>query len=403
MRWLNRERLTVYPRLIIATYVVLGGVLILLPALRGRLLDATGKPIGADFVLYWSASQVARSGAPATVYDFAFLQGVERAVTGVEFPLAWYYPPTLLLMVLPLSWLPYVAAFLLWATVTLAGYLVVLRRIAPHPAALLLALAFPGAFQCFFHGQNGFLSVLLLGGGLTLVDRAPFRAGLLLGLMSYKPQLAVLIPVALCAGRHWKALAGAALSGVALVLASVAAFGLEPWRAFLDHLGMPVQMLGSHAEVWHKVSTVAGAALQLGAGLQLAMALQAIVALAALVAVVVIWRRPGASLALRASALVLGTLLVTHHLFPYDLVLLALPIAWLGWLGATRGWRRHEQPVLLLAWAMPMLAAPIALLTRLQLGPLVIAALMALVLRRTSERNARVHQELDVPLAALDG
>jgi len=66
---------------------------------------------------------------------------------------------------------------------------------------LSLALAFPGTFQNFIQGQNGFLSAALLGGGLVILERFPLTGGMLLGALSYKPHLAALIPVALLAGR----------------------------------------------------------------------------------------------------------------------------------------------------------------------------------------------------------
>ena len=56
-------------------------------------------------------------------------------------------------------------------------------------------------------GQNTFLSLALFYGGMRLVDRAPAIAGILLGLLAYKPQLFLLIPVALLAARRWRVLA----------------------------------------------------------------------------------------------------------------------------------------------------------------------------------------------------
>ena len=119
---------------------------------------------------------------------------------------------------------------------TLAGYLLIVRRIAPHHLIIWWALAFPGAFQNFGYGQNGFLSVILLGGGLLLLESNPFLGGLLLGLFSYKPHLAVLVPLALLAGRRWRALAGLLTGALGLALASLWVFGPDIWRVFLGSL-----------------------------------------------------------------------------------------------------------------------------------------------------------------------
>jgi len=109
---------------------------------------------------------------------------------------------------LPLSLLPYLASLAIWLAATLAVFLLVLWRIGRLPLIFLLSLAFPGTWINFICGQNGFLSAALLGGGLLLLDRFPLVAGLLLGLLGFKPHLAFLVPVALLAGRHGKALLG---------------------------------------------------------------------------------------------------------------------------------------------------------------------------------------------------
>ena len=67
------------------------------------------------------------------------------------------------------------------------------------------------------HGHNGFLTALLLGGGLILLERKPFLAGLLLGCLVYKPQFALVLPLLLLALWNWRAIAGAAVSSLALI------------------------------------------------------------------------------------------------------------------------------------------------------------------------------------------
>ena len=147
--------------------------------------DRVGEPVGADFTLFWAASYLSLQGNPAEVYDFSHLQAIEQQLFGPEVGLPWPYPPTFLLMVLPLSLLPYLASLAIWLAATLAVFLIVLWRIGPHPLIFLLTLAFPGTLINFICGQNGFLSAALLGGGLLLLDRFPLVAGLL-------PRVAVL-------------------------------------------------------------------------------------------------------------------------------------------------------------------------------------------------------------------
>src|SRR5436309_2254785 len=77
------------------------------------------------------------------------------------------------------------------------------------PIWLLLAAAYPAVFVNLGHGHNGFLTAALLGGALVLLDRRPIVAGVLFGLMAYKPQFGLMIPLVLIATGRWRAFAAA--------------------------------------------------------------------------------------------------------------------------------------------------------------------------------------------------
>ena len=388
MSWLTRERLTVYPRIIVALYIILGAYLLIIPGLSGgKAADFMGKPLGADFSNYWSSSMLSLAGEPMAVYDFPRLIATQEAVTGVKFPLAFSYPPTFLLMILPLALLPYLASLGAWLLVTLSNYLLVIRRIAPHPLTPWLALAFPGTFQNFIQGQNGFLSAALLGGGLVILDRFPLTGGMLLGALSYKPHLAALIPVALLAGRCWRALAGAVISAVALALLSALIFGLGTWKAFSQSIPFTAELLNSGSVPWFKMPTIYAATRLVGGGSFLAYLLQGIAMLASVIVVSWTWLRVS-SPAFRGVTLTLAILLSTPYAFDYDLAVLALPLAWLGWEAHVKGWiMPGEQVVLLIGWLMPIIAPIIAKATNLQFGPIILIALMVLAIKRSKLGN----------------
>jgi hypothetical protein len=158
-----------------------------------------------------------------------------------------------------------------------------------------LTLAFGGTFQNLAHGQNGFLSAVLLGAGLLLVDSSPVAGGLVLGLLTYKPHLAVLIFVALMAGRRWRAWLAAVAAALSLALASALVLGLEVWPAFIKSIPLTMKQLASGILPLENLVTAAGAVLLLGGSLSLALALQGVVMLGAAWAVVRVWSR-GASL-----------------------------------------------------------------------------------------------------------
>jgi len=83
-------------------------------------------------------------------------------------------------------------------------------------------------------GQKGLLSAALLGGALAVLDRRPIVAGFLFGLLAYKPQFGLMIPLALAAGGHWRSFAAAAATIALLAVGAPAAFGPDVWRAFFD-------------------------------------------------------------------------------------------------------------------------------------------------------------------------
>jgi len=355
------------------------------PAFSGKIaiINSLGESVGGDFPLFYSASSLALAGEPASVYDLTRLKAKEKEIFGQDENYIWPYPPSFLLMVLPLSLVPYLAALVIWFVITLLGFLTVVYRLAPNPLTLLLTLAFPGTFFNTLNTHNGFFSAALFGGGLLLLARSPWIGGLLLGFMSYKPHLAVLIPVALIAARQWRALAGAAIGALGLALASALVLGPEVWGAFFKHLTSAVDLLERGGTTWlEKMPTVFAAARLAGWGVTWAWGLQALMMIGIGVAVTYAWYSR-ASLPVRNSLLILGTLLFTAYAFVYDLVLLALPLAWLGWEGQNKGWLPGEQPALVLGWFMPMVLSFFrGAEFKVPVAPLVLVALFLLFARR---------------------
>src|SRR5579871_2929011 len=225
-------------------------------AIAGRgSFGSADAPLGTDFASFYAAGEAALAGDAKAAYDPAAHFARERALFGAATPFyAWQYPPVFLLVAAPLASLPYLPALLLWQgssfLLYLAAMLAIVRAAVPGPAhdlagvsppagvplvstSLLLAAGYPAVFVNFGHGQNGFLTAALLGGGLVLLERRPALAGILFGLLAYKPQLAPMIPVALIAGARWRAVLGAVAAVAGLILVTLAAFGADTWRAFL--------------------------------------------------------------------------------------------------------------------------------------------------------------------------
>jgi alpha-1,2-mannosyltransferase len=184
--WLSAERLRAVPRMLLA--VTLLAVLIWI-ALADGLVDMNGKPLGTDFSNVYAAGRLTLDGTPEAAWDPARQHAAEQQVFGPDTPFyGWHYPPLFLTVAAVLTLLPYGWALFAWMALTLPAYAMAIRAILPRAETALIALASPAVFINLGHGQNGFLTAALLGGGLLLLDRRPLLAGLLIGLMAYKPQ-----------------------------------------------------------------------------------------------------------------------------------------------------------------------------------------------------------------------
>ncbi len=383
MQVLSEWRIKVYSRVIVAVYVICALVIFLGGPLSGKgLYDIQGKPLGSDFLGFFTAASLAKAGHATWAYNFDKMVALEKLIISPKVPpMPWLYPPTFLVLILPLAFFPYLLAIMVWIIPTMVVYLKVVKKIIPHPLALWVILAFPGTFQNFIHFQNGFVTASLLGGGLLLMGRKPFLGGALLGLLSFKPHLAFLIPVALLAGRHWRSLAGAAVSASVLALITLPVLGWETWVAFLGNLPLADWMIRHGVAPPAKMPTVFIGALLAGTGYPIAYVLQGMVTLGAIITVFWVWSS-SATFPLKAATLTLAVLLATPYAFEYDLAILALPLAWLVWEGLTSGWLAGEQSLILLGWTIPMLAPIVARKVGLQIAPFVFGALLWATVRR---------------------
>ena len=229
---LDRHRVLTYCRILLAVETVV--FLFLVAGTHGLIAPLAG-PTSTDFVSFYAAGALADSGTPELAYDQAAHNAAEQRATapGVEYRF-FYYPPVFLLLCAALARLPYLAAFLVFEAATLALCLTVMRAILAERgwSAIIPVLAFPAAFWTLGLGQNSFLTAALFGAGTLWIDRRPILAGLCFGALCYKPHFALLVPVALLAGRHWRALGAALGSAAALCGLSLIVFGWETWQSF---------------------------------------------------------------------------------------------------------------------------------------------------------------------------
>jgi glycosyl transferase family 87 len=335
------------------------------------IFDENGLGLPTDFVNVWSAGRLALDGHPAQAWDWDIQKQVQVAVLGQSYQgnLAWHYPPPFLFVASLLAHFPYATAFIGWAVVSLVPYLAVMRAIVGRPFGLLLALGFPVVLENTLVGQNGFLTAALIGGTLYLLPVRPVLAGICLGLLSYKPQYGLLFPLVLVAASQWTAFFTAAVVAVAMAAVSWLAFGTESWQAFFHWMPMFSQAFLTEGRApWGKMQSIFAMVRYFGGTEQLGWIFQCIMSGAVAVVLTLMWRSR-ISYPLKAAALAAGTLLITPYLFLYDVMVLAIAMAFLVRIGLRHGFERYELPALGLAIALlffyPLIAAPIGFVATL--------------------------------------
>lgn len=295
------------------------------------------RPMLLDFMSFWAAGRLALGGTPAAAFDLIAVQKVQQTVLGpspatMPFP----YPPAFLLVVAPLAALPYFPALVLWVIGTGALYLRAARRWAAVP----VAAAQPAGLINAMIGQNGFLLSGLFLWGVSRLERRPMVAGLTLGLLIVKPQIAFLLPVAVIAVRAWPAIAGAVASGGALVLGSLLVFGWQSYAAFFAQLPQYAKWMKADRFSWEEFASPFGLMRSLGAGSSAALVVQAAAAGAA---VWLCWRAWREKWDDRVPVLCAGTLLMSPYLQSYDTLLMVAPIAW---------WLERKPAIAAILWVL---------------------------------------------------
>jgi hypothetical protein len=382
--WLTRERGIAIP--------IMVGVASLLSLLwlfgfGHGTLDPFGRPLGTDFSQVYAAGKMVLAGNAADVWTwprhFAVQQQIQHSTTVDLY--GWHYPPPFLIVAAPLAVLPYIPALLVWQALTLGAFAWLMWRIVPRWETVLLVAAAPVTLVCITHGHNGFLTAFLLGGGLLLLERKPFAAGLFLGCLIYKPQLALIIPPLLLVTRNWRAIAGACLSAALLVAATLLLWGWPVWQAFIDSLPLTRHVVLEEGRTgWYKIMSAFSAVRMWGGSIELAYAVQSAVTAAAIAAVLFLSLRD--NVRLRNSAVAAAVILSTPYVLDYDFVVLGLGIAWLWLDGEENGFLPWDRTLLALVWAAPLAARQVAHFTEFPLGLITAAIMLAIPLRRSVVR-----------------
>ena len=208
------------------------------------------------------------------------------------------------------------------------------------------------------------------------LTRRPLVAGLCLGLLAYKPQFGILFPLVLAFDGRWRVIVTATATAAVLIVASVAAFGLDSWRAFIEWMPVTSTAVFEDGRAGlNKLQSLFGVLRWLGGSMTTAFIAQALLIAGATIALILLNRQrvPGE---VKAAALGVAALLATPYLYIYDFPVLAIPLAFLIKLGLRDGFLPYELAAIALACALVLIFPFVALPTGF-VAAVIVAALVA--------------------------
>jgi len=322
-------------------------------ALPMMVLTGLLNQLFTDFLNFWAAGRMVWFGFAGSVYE-PHLHMLAESV--VRKPIAvhdFVYPPPFLLICAPFGALPFTPALLLFLAISYTALFLALRTVTPRRWALYATVAAPALMVAILLGQCTVLVAALLAAGMSLLDRRPKLAGLLLGLLIIKPNLVMAVPVMLLLTRRWQVLAYAALSCLAASAAATIAFGPAIWSHFLAAAPTVSRWLETGQVAFLMLQSVYALVRHLGFGSDIAYLAQMTAGLCALAMLAVVIRRGDPPAAVNAATAI-ASLLMTPYLMRHDFVIALLPLV-----GLAGSWRQAGFPwggklMLIMVWLAPL-------------------------------------------------
>ena len=293
----------------------------------GGVFDIIGYHLGRDFINVWTGPQVVARYGVMMLFDLTGYHWAQSQIFGTLIYLHnWGYPLFILFFAYPLSLLPYIPALIVWTVLGFAAYAsAVIPRLAPEQRwiGFLFLLVSASSLVNIVAGQNGFITAALLLGGLGLLDRRPWIAGILFGILTYKPHLGVLVAVVLLVSGAGRSIVAASLTSIFLIGASIVAWGIEPWVTFLTQTSAyQYRLLVNFSGFYTFMMVSPFASMRLmGVPIDAAKIAQALISIGVIVTVMLSFRKTS-DVGLRALLVASGTLLVSPYAFNYDMPML---------------------------------------------------------------------------------
>ena len=336
-------------RPVLWTIILLCGCLIFITAIEFTYPLLSKKTIWTDFNVFYMAGQMFWEGNLDHAYHAESMLEAQTRFTGTNSFMPWAYPPQFNFIAAALALLPIGLSYLIFVSLSFVAYLLVLRHIAgPYSSATLFAIA-PALFVLIRCGQNGFLTGSLAGLFFLAFLKNRSTAGLPLGLMIIKPQLAIGMTVLALISRRWNTLAIAAGVVAVTSLLATLAFGSGIWLAFADGAREASLFLQSGLYPLFRMTSIYAALYTFGVPAGIALAVQGFSFVAACFLIGYAWAKNWGPRRIAGIA-ALASLFMSPYAFDYDLPMFGIAIAFLMSDIAMHSSNKEKLFLLLLSW-----------------------------------------------------
>ncbi len=293
--------------------------------LNGHFLDTLNLILGRDFLNFYHYGIAAWEDNPAKYYDTTYYDGVlTKFFGGHDYTYQqWSYPPHYMLIAAPFALVNYYVAFVIFITLSLYLYWKYIVNTFKEDAYQSAFWLTPLLFLFIICGQLSAIIAVLFVIIFNQMDKRPIIAGLLIAMLTVKPQVGLLLPVFLMLTGRWKVFFGATLGTISFFLASVFIHGIEPWITYLE-VGAPAQseVLISLPEVTAGLMPTALINFfTAGFGFTASTIIHVIVVVSALIATIYICKKTTDKF-WQYSIFLTCTFLLTPYLMMYDMLIM---------------------------------------------------------------------------------
>ncbi len=311
--------------------IVLAGALVTVLATQTITLmaynlppDASSDAIEVDYRVFWAAGRLALEGDALAAFDMARLSAVHGVAPEAWMP--WLYPPGYLLILMPFGAMSFAPGFLLFTLLSVAMMGLAVRPFVAGSIPVWIALTLaPAYIPTLMLGQNNlFWLAALLAALAALRDQRWIVAGVFIGLLTLKPQLGLLIPVALLAAGLWRTILAATVTTIILAALPTFIVGLEYWTLLADQLSVHGEsvflslqdlfLMVGPTFLWTLLGLSPDTALLLQTG---------VIAISAGI-VAVLWRSTAVSFDTKMAGLLIAMLLSAPYLWYYEAAIMPI-------------------------------------------------------------------------------